>query len=42
MQYEAIYENGQIRWLTEPPPLKSARIRISILEEIPPQLSKRR
>jgi hypothetical protein len=35
MQYEAIYENGQITWLAEKPSLKSARIMISILEEIP-------
>ena len=42
MQYEAIYENGQITWLASKPPLKSARIMISILEEIPPQPQKRR
>ena len=42
MQYEALYENGQIKWLTEKPPLKSARIMISILEEIPAQPPKRR
>ncbi|MDB9305183.1 MULTISPECIES: hypothetical protein [Cyanophyceae] len=42
MQYEAIYENGQITWLTEKPRLKSARIMISILEEIPAQPQKRR
>jgi hypothetical protein len=42
MQYEAIYENGQITWLAEKPPLKSARIMISILEEISPQPQKRR
>ncbi|MGK7929772.1 MAG: hypothetical protein AB4290_31770 [Spirulina sp.] len=35
MQYEALYENGQIKWLTEKPPLSSARIAITILEEIP-------
>ena len=39
MQYEALYENGQIKWLTEKPPFNSARIKISIIEEIqtPPQ-----
>jgi hypothetical protein len=42
MQYEAIYENGQITWLAEKPRLKSARITISILEEIPDQPQKRR
>ncbi len=42
MQYEALYENGQIKWLTEKPPLKSARIMISIIEEITTQPQKRR
>jgi hypothetical protein len=42
MQYEALYENGQIKWLTENPPLNSARIMITILEEIPTQSKKRR
>ena len=37
MQYEALYENGQITWLTAEPPLKSARIIVSILEDVPPQ-----
>jgi len=37
MQYEALYENGQITWLTAEPPLKSARIMVSILEDVPPQ-----
>ena len=37
MQYEALYENGQITWLTGEPPLKSARIMVSILEDVPPQ-----
>ena len=30
--YEAIYENGQVRWLTEPPQVDAARI-IIIIEE---------
>ena len=42
MQYEALYENGQIKWLTEKPDVKLARIAISILEEIPSQTQKRR
>jgi len=42
MQYEALYENGQITWLTGEPPLKSARIIVSILEDVPPQPQKRR
>jgi hypothetical protein len=31
--YEAIFENGQVKWLTEQPELKSARVIITILEE---------
>lgn len=42
MQYEALYENGQIKWLTEKPPFNSARITISILEESKPLPEKRR
>jgi hypothetical protein len=42
MEYEAIYENGQITWLTEKPAVKLARLKILILEEIPPQSRKRR
>jgi hypothetical protein len=42
MQYEALYENGQIKWLTEKPSFNSARITITILEEMPKQSQKRR
>lgn len=42
MQYEALYENGQIKWLTEQPPVKSALIKVSVIEEILPQPQKRR
>ncbi len=31
--YEAIYENGQIKWLTDAPSVKSARIIVTVLEE---------
>ena len=31
--YEALYENGQVKWLESPPPIQSARIIITILEE---------
>jgi hypothetical protein len=31
--YEAIYENGQVKWLTERPAIKTARIIVTILEE---------
>ena len=37
MQYEALYENGQITWLTAETPLNSDRIMVSILEDVPPQ-----
>jgi hypothetical protein len=40
--YNKNYENGQITWLADKPRLKSARIMISILEEIPAQPPKRR
>ncbi len=42
MQYEALYEDGQIKWLTEKPDVKSARIAVSILEEIRAHPQKRR
>lgn len=42
MQYEALYQNGKIVWLTQKPPIHSARIAISILEEFPPSTEKRR
>ena len=29
--YEAIYENGQVKWLSEEPPLRSARIIVTVL-----------
>jgi hypothetical protein len=31
--YEAIYEQGQIKWLTEQPQVTSARIIVTVLEE---------
>lgn len=31
--YEAIYENGQVKWLAEKPAIKTARIIVTILEE---------
>ena len=34
--YEAIYEHGQVRWLEEQPPIRSARIIVTILEETVP------
>jgi predicted DNA-binding antitoxin AbrB/MazE fold protein len=31
--YEAIYENGQLKWVSEEPDIKSARILITVMEE---------
>jgi hypothetical protein len=31
--YEAIVENNQVKWLTEQPEIKSARVIVTILEE---------
>lgn len=31
--YEAIYENGQVKWLEEQPPVKTARVIVIFLEE---------
>jgi hypothetical protein len=34
--YEAIYENGQVKWLEEAPQIDNARIIITVLEETKP------
>ncbi len=34
--YEAIYENGQVKWLSEEPAVRSARIIVTILEVTTP------
>jgi hypothetical protein len=31
--YEAIYENGQVKWLGEKPSVESARLIVTVLEE---------
>lgn len=31
--YEAIYDNGQLKWLSDQPQVTSARIIVTILEE---------
>jgi len=31
--YEAIYDNGQLKWVSEEPDIKSARILITVMEE---------
>lgn len=33
--YEAIYENGQLKWLADQPQVTSARIIVTVLEEAP-------
>ncbi|HEY9703094.1 MAG TPA: hypothetical protein V6C58_11645 [Allocoleopsis sp.] len=39
--YEAIYENGQVKWLDAPPEISSARIIITVLEEKKPEIKRR-
>ncbi len=39
--YEAVYENGQIKWLKDIPPITSARVIVTILEESPPYSERR-
>jgi hypothetical protein len=31
--YEAVYENGQVKWLGEQPSVQSARLIVTVLEE---------
>lgn len=40
--YEAIYEAGQVKWLTEKPDVSSARIIVTVLEENPPKKATKR
>lgn len=35
--YEAIYENGQFKWLTEPPDITNARVIVTVLAEVSPE-----
>ena len=39
--YEAIYENGQVKWLSEQPEVSSARIIVTVLEETQPPAKRR-
>ncbi|NJM76288.1 MAG: hypothetical protein HC852_11470 [Acaryochloridaceae cyanobacterium RU_4_10] len=39
--YEAMVENGQVKWITEQPDVKSARVIVTILEETPPPTKRR-
>lgn len=38
--YEATYENGQIKWLSEQPEITSARIIVTVLEKTKPQIKR--
>lgn len=37
--YEALYEDGEVKWLTDPPNVKKARVIVTILEDPPNGLS---
>ena len=39
--YEATYEDGQITWVSDRPLVKSARLIVTVLEEIPPTVKRR-
>ena len=39
--YEATYENGQITWVSDRPSMKSARLIVTVLEEIPQTVKRR-
>jgi hypothetical protein len=39
--YEAIYEDGQVKWLGEQPSVSSARLIVTVLEEITPPAKRR-
>lgn len=40
--YEAIFENGQVKWLTDEPKVVSARVIVTILEDVTPPTVRRR
>lgn len=39
--YEAIYENGQLKWLKEKPPIHSGRVIVTVLEDNSPPIKPR-
>ncbi|BAY93639.1 MULTISPECIES: hypothetical protein [unclassified Tolypothrix] len=39
--YEAIIENGQVKWLTDEPKISKARVIVTILSDTTPQVSRR-
>lgn len=40
--YEAVYENGQLKWVAEQPPMHSARVIVTVVEEVESSQPKRR
>ena len=40
--YEAIIENGQVKWLTDAPKVSKARVIVTILPDTEPQVLRRR
>jgi hypothetical protein len=40
--YEAIFENGQMTWTLDQPVIESARVIVTIVEDLSPRLPKRR
>lgn len=39
--YEAIFEDGQVKWLTDEPKVSSARVIVTILEDTTPPKRRR-
>ena len=40
--YEAVYENGQLTWIAEQPSAHSARVIVTVVEEVDPVQTQRR
>lgn len=40
--YEAVYENGQLRWIAEQPLAHSARVIVTVVEEVESSQLRRR
>lgn len=39
--YEAILENGQLKWVTSEPKVSKARVIVTILEDLTPSITRR-
>jgi hypothetical protein len=39
--YEALYENGEVKWIAEQPSVQSARLIVTVLEETTASISRR-